>query len=56
MSETTVRRLGILVRGARVAFGVAKRNLRLWAFRKSFKARFPRQYMVPVSLFDISKI
>jgi virginiamycin A acetyltransferase len=58
MTETTVRRPGILIRGARVAFGLVKRNLRLWAFRKSFKARFPHQHMKPVSasLFDIAKI
>jgi len=38
------------------AFGFVKHKLIVRAFRKSFAARFPRQYMVPVSLFDITKV
>jgi acetyltransferase-like isoleucine patch superfamily enzyme len=58
MIETPVRRPGILVRYARIAFDLATRDLRLLALRRSFKARFPHQHMVPmsVSLFDIAKI
>jgi acetyltransferase-like isoleucine patch superfamily enzyme len=38
------------------AFGFVKHKLIVRAFRKSFAARFPRQYMAPVSLFDITKV
>lgn len=38
------------------AFGFVKHKLIVRAFRKSFAARFPRQYMVPVSLFDMTKV
>ena len=38
------------------AFSFVKHRLAVRAFRKSFSARFPRQYMVPMCLFDVAKV
>jgi len=37
-------------------FGFVRYKLIVRAFRKSFAARFPHQYMVPVSPFDMAKV